>query len=133
MAPKLGVESFLRITEHEYDFAKMGGAIGDITLRGPKLPVGALVPNALIYVENAVTAGGAATVALKLQGANDILAATAIAGMTAGARILGVPDFATIADAPLVSGTPKNVVATVGAFALTGGRLRVYLFHLVVA
>ena len=75
----------------EYDFAKDGGAIGDITLRGPDIPKGAIVDFGLIDVVTAITSGDAATAALKLVTAEDILAATAKASFTLAATLACVP------------------------------------------
>ena len=133
MSMKLGVEPALRVAEFEYDFAKEGGAIGNITLRGGKLPIGALVLNAFVYVETAITATGLATVALQINSAGDVLGATAKASLTAGAKLQGVPDFATIAESILVASTPKGVVAVVAVDALLTGKFRVYVQYLVVA
>jgi hypothetical protein len=133
MSMKLGLEPSLRVAEFEYDFAKEGGAIGNITLRGGKLPVGALVLNGFVYTETAVTATGAATVALQINSANDVLTATAKGSFTAGAKLQGLPDFATIAESILVASTPKGVVAVVATDALLTGKFRVYVQYIVVA
>ena len=64
-----------------YEFALDGGAVGDIALRGaPVIPSGAVIINALIYVDTVPTSGGAATIAIKTEGAADINAADAISG-----------------------------------------------------
>jgi hypothetical protein len=133
MSMKLGVEPALRVAEFEYDFAKEGGAIGNITLRGGKLPIGALVLNAFVYVETAITATGLATVALQINSAGDVLGATAKASLTAGAKLQGVPDFATIAESVLIASSPKSLVAVVATDVLLTGKFRVYLQYLIVA
>lgn len=105
-----------------YDFAELGGAVGDITL-SLKLPAGALVYNGLVNVLTNPTSGGSATVALKIEGSADLLAATAISSVTG--QIDLVPD-----------GTAANVVAlteersltvTVATAALTAGKMDIYL------
>ena len=53
-----GLDSYKQLAYAEYDFAKDGGAVGDHTLRGTPLPVGAVVLGAYIDVETAVTSGG---------------------------------------------------------------------------
>jgi sugar/nucleoside kinase (ribokinase family) len=129
--PKFGLENKMQSWIFEYDFAKDGGAVGDITLRGTPLPVGAVVLGAYIDVRTAVTSGGLATVALKVTGAGDILAAAAIAGFAAGALLIGVPDFATVADAVRVATSAKSVVATVAVDTLLTGKFHVHLFGFV--
>lgn len=64
-----------------YDFAKHGGALGDIGL-GIIIPRNAVIKKGWIDVLVPPTSGGSATVALKLQSAADVLAATAIASVT---------------------------------------------------
>lgn len=103
-----------------YDFAVVGGAVGDITLTGDTIPSGAIVLDAYISVATAVTSGGAATVAIKLEGAADINAADAISGApwsTTGAKRA---DF-TATTAPVKTTAARSIVATVGTAALTAG------------
>ena len=126
----IGLEENMRHWQFEYSFAKEGGAIGDITLRGPAIPPNALIIGGIIDVENAVTAGGAATIALRIEGAADLLAAAAIAGFTANAQLATVPVF-TAATTKRVTATAKKVVATVAAFQLTAGKFTVNLFGIV--
>ena len=65
----------------QYSFATDGGAVGDITLTTtPTIPSGALVLRSFAKVGTAFTSGGAATVAVKLEGAADLNAADAISG-----------------------------------------------------
>lgn len=107
-----------------YDFAVDGGAVGDITLRGDTIPNGAVITDALINVETVLTSGGAATVAIKVEGAADINAADAISGApwsTAGAKR---GDF-TATTAPIKTTAARAIVATVGTAALTAGKFTV--------
>lgn len=116
----------------EYDFAVDGGAIGDITLRGDKLPSGAIIVDALLHVETPLNSGGAATVALKSEGAADLNNADAFGGApwsTAGAKRV---DF-TATTAPIKTTAARNIVATVAAAALTAGKFKVVVEYLELA
>ncbi len=117
---------------YRYSFATEGGAVGDITLRGDSIPSGAIVTDALILVDTALTSGGSATVALKLQSAADINAADAFDGApwsTTGAK-RGDFDADT---APILLTAARTLVATVGTAALTAGAFRVVVTYLEVA
>lgn len=103
-----------------YSFASLGGAVGDIALAGDSIPSGAIVLDAYINVTTALTSGGAATVAIKVEGAADINAADAISGApwsTTGAKRA---DF-TATTAPVKTTAARSIVATVGTAALTAG------------
>ncbi len=64
----------------EYNFGRQGGAVGTITLAHDPLPVGAIVTNCYLEVLTALTSGGAATVAVQIESADDLVSATAISG-----------------------------------------------------
>jgi len=121
-----GLDPVKRVAYFEYDFAKDGGAVGDITLRGGSIPNGAIVRNGAVHVVTAVTSGGAATVALKLKAANDVLAATAKASLTLDA-VLDVVPVDTAATSILNATAGAKVVATVATAALTAGKFIVAL------
>ena len=109
-----------KLARADYSFALDGGAVGDITLRGDSIPSGAIVVDAYMSVATAVTSGGAATLAIKVEGAADINAADLVSGApwsTTGAKRA---DF-TATSAPVVTTAARSIVATVGAFALTAG------------
>lgn len=112
-----------------YDFALDGGAVGDITLRGDTVPSGAVIVDALIQVNTAPTSAGAATIALKVEGAADINAAAAISGApwsTTGAKRATL----TATSAPITTTAKRNIVATVGTAALTGGKFVVLVRYM---
>lgn len=114
-----------------YDFSKVGGAVGDYNLvdddgNPVKIPSGALVRNVVVLVDTAGTSGGAATVDLQVEAANDLLAAEAIASFSGNAKIQGIPDFATVADQKLTT-AERNLVMSVNAAALTAGKWRVFV------
>lgn len=120
-----GLENKINLKHFEYDFSKEGGAVGDINLRGGKIPTDAIVLFGTIYVETAVTSDGAATIALKIEGAGDVLAATGKASFSANAILDGVPDW-TAANAVRATDN-QYLVATVGTAALTAGKFTVAL------
>jgi len=111
-----------------YDFATDGGAVGDITLRGGSIPSGAIIVDALLHVDTVLTSGGAATVAVKTEGAADINAADAISGApwsTAGAKRA---DF-TATTAPIKTTAARSIVASVATAALTAGKFKVFVWY----
>lgn len=113
-----------KIARGLYDFATDGGAVGDITLRGDTIPSGAIIVDALIHVDTALTSGGAATVAVKVESAADINAADAIGAApwsTAGAKR---GDF-TATTAPVKTTAARSIAATVATAALTAGKFSV--------
>jgi len=107
-----------------YDFAKHGGAIGDI-LVGPKvLPPQAIITSGIIRVVTAPV-GTNATIALKLVGSEDILAATAITSFTLDA-LLDVVPVGTAATSVLTTAYTQLTV-TIATTALTAGKFHVAL------
>lgn len=124
----------LKTAQGEYDFAVDGGAISSITLRGAgivggAIPAGSVIMGGYVEVDTAVTSGGAATVAINVEGAGDIVAAAAVSGApwsTTGRKSV-IPVFT---GATTVKTTvARNIVATIAAFALTAGKFRVVLFY----
>lgn len=109
-----------------FDFAKLGGAIGSIALP-VTLPEGAIVMDGMVHVLTAVTSGGAATVALQLEAAGDIVAAAAVTGApwsTTGLKDIVPAGTAATAVKTTVARKPTVVIATA---ALTAGKFRVFL------
>ena len=124
-----GLEPVKRVAYFEYDFARDGGAVGDITLRGDALPNNAIVTEGMVYVVTAVTSGQAATVALKLVNAADVLAATGKATLAINALVDVVP-VGTAATAIRTTSAGLKPVATVAVGALTAGKFIVALEYL---
>lgn len=104
-----------------YDFAKHGGAVGDITLDDAVLPDNAIITKVFFDVLTAPTSGGAATVAFKVASAGDLKAATAIASWTG--LVDGVP--ADTAATMIKLSADQLVKATVAVAALTAGKIKV--------
>jgi len=122
-----GLEPTKKVAYFEWDFAIDGGAIGEIALRGDRLPDDAVVQGGSIQANTAVTSGGAATLALKLVAAGDIKAATGVASFFANALMVTVPVPGTAATWVRTTSGGLGVVLTVAAFALTAGKITVAL------
>lgn len=118
----------VKVARGLYDFATDGGAVSDITLRGDSIPSGAIIVDALIHVDTALTSGGAATVAIKTEGAADINAADAIGGAPWSSTGAKRGDF-TATTAPIKTTAARSIVATVGTAALTAGKFSVLVFY----
>lgn len=114
-----------------YDFAVDGGAVGDIDLTSTAMiPVNAVILGGFIEVDTALNSGGSATVALKAEGAADLLAATAFGSSpwsTTGRKSV-IPVF-TGATA-LKTTAARKIQATVATAALTAGVFDVVLFYI---
>lgn len=111
-----------------YDFATDGGAVSDITLRGDAIPSGAIIVDALLHVDTALTSAGAATVAVKVESAADINAADAVSGAPWSSVGAKRADF-TATSAPVKTTAERSIVATVGTAALTAGRFKVFVAY----
>lgn len=130
---KIGSSSFIGRTKYAralYDFAVDGGAVSAITLRGDTVPSGAIVVDAFVEVETAVTSGGAATVSLGVESAADLRAAatlaTAPALSTTGTKRSAVRNGSTD---PAKTTAARSVVATVATAALTAGKFSVVVAY----
>lgn len=111
-----------------YDFAVDGGAVGAIDLSA-SIPANAVILGGFIEVDTAVTSGGSATLALKVEGAGDLVAATVVSGApwsTTGLKSI-IPVF-TGASAVKTTAARK-VVTTVAVAALTAGVFDVVLYY----
>ena len=112
---------------YEYDFAIDGGAIATIPLRsvnGGPIPSGAVITDTVVDVLTIPTSGGAATAALQIEAAGDVVAAGLISAApwsTLG-RKAGTPVSAATSIKTTAERTPALVV---GAAALTAGKVRV--------
>lgn len=108
-----------------YDFDVQGGAVGDVTLYPPiAVPAGAIIRNGLIRVSTP-TDVDTPTVALKITGAGDLLAATTNLSAAATATLATVP-VGTAATSVRVT-SDSYVKATIASGALTKGKFMVVL------
>lgn len=113
-----------------YDFDVDGGAIGSITLKdnngvAQQIPAGAIVTNAYISVQTAVTSSGSATVAFGILGNTDAFKAATAKGTL-------VQDYVVAAanDLPITDAVPMDVQATIATAALTAGKIRIFVEYL---
>lgn len=122
-----------KIARGNYDFAADGGAISTIALMGAtNIPLGATIVGGYVQVETLLTSGGAATCALQVEGAGDIVPAQTLATWTVGRKNI-VPALATSAvlgTAGVVRTTAaRDISLVIAAFALTAGKFSVVLFY----
>lgn len=126
----------LKTATGEYDFAVDGGAISAITLRasptdimGGTVPSGSYIEGGFIEVLTGFTTGTAATMAISIEGANDIQTATIVSGApysTTGIKTI-TPAFT---GATVVKTTAaRSIVATIATGTVTAGKLRVVLYY----
>lgn len=116
-----------------YDFAVDGGAIGAVNLMGGLLiPSGSTILNGYIDVVTQCTSGGAATIALAVESAGDIVPnSVAIGAWTVGRKSV-VPTVtagaALAASAVIRTTADRDIVMTIAAATITAGRFKVVLF-----
>lgn len=114
-----------------YSFADDGGAVSTIVITAEKIPADATILGGLVEVDTVLTSGGAATVAVQVEAANDIVTAAAISGApwsTTGRKSV-IPVFT---GATTVKTTAKRDISIViGTAALTAGIFDVVLFYAV--
>lgn len=114
----------------EYDFAVDGGAVSTITLRGDNtIPAGAVILGGYVEVDTAVTSGGAATVAVNVEGAGDTVAAAVVSGApwsTTGRKSV-IPAFTGATT--LKTSVARSIAITIAVAVLTAGKFRVVLLY----
>ena len=119
----------IQVVRGRYSFADDGGAVGDIELTSDSIPANAVIIAGFVEVDTAVTSGGSATVAIKVEGAADIVAAAAVSGApwsTTGRKsVIPVATGATT----VKTTAARKVTATVATAALTAGVFDVVLFY----
>lgn len=117
-----------------YDFASLGGAVGNISLVDDAgypavLPAGAVVTKVLADVVTAVTSGGSATLGLKALADGDLLTATAKASLASGFLDGNPVNTAATVVGPTTVAT--QVLAQVGTAALTAGKMNFYIYYVI--
>ena len=114
----------------KYDFAVDGGAQGAITLfPDAAIPDESLILGAFINVGTAV-AGVGASVALHINAADDIEAATAISGAPWSTTGWKAASDLPLGASPVQLTADRNVTATITAADLTAGVFEVLLAYL---
>lgn len=116
-----------------YDFAVDGGAVGTISLRGDTIPAGAIIVDALLNVETALTGGTVTdTLSLGSEAATDLQAAAArnaAPWSTAGAKRVTL----TATAAPVKTTAQRNITFTINTSALTAGKFTAVVWYVEVA
>lgn len=117
----------LKVWRGFYDFAVDGGAASTITLRSDQGPIpdGSLILSGVLDIETSC-ASATGTMALNSEGAADLLAATAQAGLTAGRKsIVPVGTGATA----VKTTAPRNPAVTIATAAFTAGKFTLVLLY----
>lgn len=126
--------SRLKIARGDYNFATDGGAIGNINLMGQTIPAGAVIIGGHVNVQTVCTSGGAATIALAVETAGDLVPNTvAIASWTLGLKQIKAgttAGAALAASASILTTAARDIVMTIATAALTAGRFQVVLLYL---
>mgnify|MGYP001570609150 CR=1 FL=1 len=126
--PRGDVHGVKRSFRFDYDFAKDGGAVSTILLRGTeKLPNNFVITTAMIDLAVALSTGGSVQVALQAEAAGDLRAAAIPA--TGGLNATGVKALIPVGTAATVVKTtvPRTPALVVSVAALTAGRFSVYV------
>lgn len=124
----------LKTAVGEYDFAVDGGAIGAITLRSTgsnsnQIPAGAVVTGGYLEIDTLFTTGTSATMAISIEGAGDLVAATVVSGApysTTGRKSI-IP--AATGATSVKTTVPRSLVATIAVGTVTAGKGRVVVFY----
>lgn len=121
-----GLDQKVEMYMFEYDFARDGGAIGDIAFRGGQVPNGFRVTSAFLETLTGFTGGANATIAIKLNAANDILSEVVLTNFAAAGVDPGIP-VGTAATSVKATAN-RTLYLTVGTAALTAGKMRVVFY-----
>jgi hypothetical protein len=116
----------------DYSFAVDGGAVSTIGLTGSTfIPSGAIITGGFIEVTQALTSGGAATIAVQVNAANDITTAVAVASWTTGVKnILPAPTSGALTTSTAVKTTAaRDISIVIATAALTAGAFKVVLYY----
>lgn len=125
----------LKVATAEYDFTVDTGAIAAYTLRGVgvnggAIPNGSIITGGEVEILTAFTTGTAATMAISIEGANDLVSATVVSGApysTTGQKsIIPVGTGATM----IKTTAARQIVATIATGTVTAGKLRVRLTYI---
>jgi len=123
-----------RVCRAAYSFAVDGGAVGTIALLGAtSIPANAVIIGGALNVTIALTSAGAATAALQVEAANDIVAAALVSGApwSSTGRKTIVPNM-DAANSVLTT-VARDVSLVIGTADLTAGAFDIYLFYFLIA
>lgn len=102
--------------------------IGAHTL-GATIPAKAIVVGGFVDVPTALTSLGSATVAVSVEGADDIVAAVVLGSAWAAGKHAIVPKSNTPESTGVKTTVDRLVTATVAVAALTAGKAEIFLFY----
>lgn len=128
MPQMAGLARAWKLWEGDYDFAVDGGGTGTIVLRsahGP-LPPGAIIFGGVLDISSSLLSG-TGTMAFNSEGAGDLLAATAQAGLTAGRKSI-IPVFTGASSVKTTAA--RNPAITIATAAFTAGAFKLSLWYL---
>lgn len=120
-----------RVVRATYDFAVNGGAVSTIALLGSTdIPSGATILGGWLEVNTILASSGSPTVAVQVEGANDIITATAFgsAPWSSTGRKSVIPVFTGATTVRTTAARDISVV--IATAALTGGKFDVVLVYL---
>lgn len=120
----------LKIARGTYDFAVDGGAVSTIALMGAtNIPSGATILGGWLEVVTALGSGGSATAAIQVEGANDIVTATAFGSSpwsTTGRKSV-IPVFTGATTVRTTAA--RDISLVVATAALNAGKFHVLLVY----
>lgn len=123
----------LKVARGIYDFAVDGGEVSTITLmKDTFIPSGATIVGGWIEIDTTLTSGGAATIAVQVEAAGDVVPAVAVASWTAGRKqiVPGLTAGSTLAASAVVRTTAaRDISVVIAAAALTAGKFSVVLIY----
>lgn len=119
-----GIYGQKRVATAIYDFAVLGGTVGQKTLDAVNaIPAGAIITGARIDVLTVLAGGAGATVSVDVEAAGDIQAAAVFSGApwsTTGPKVAS-------AGTNVKTTAARNIKATIAVAALTAGKFAVYI------
>jgi hypothetical protein len=124
-----GLDEKKRVGYACYDFAKDGGAIAPITISDKIFPAGAIISEGMIFSQTAMVSGGATTVDIGVEGAQDVVNDGAKASFAANAMVDVIP--AGTAATAIRCTADRAVVVTPAVAAITAGKFLVALEYYV--
>lgn len=116
----------IKFARGRYDFAVDGGAVGTIPISSENIPNNAIILGGLIEVDTPV-ASATGTVAVQVEAAGDILAATGAAGWTVGRKSV-IPAFTGATTVKLTAARAIQIV--IATAAVTAGVFDVLLAYI---
>jgi hypothetical protein len=125
--------SRLKVWRGSYSFAVDGGAISTFTMRSNDgdIPIGSIVLGGFLDVATLLASGGAATVAVQVEAANDLQTAITVAGApwsTTGRKVI-TPVLST-PSTYIKTTAVRNPKIVIAAFTVTAGVFDLVLFYL---